>query len=357
MPIVDADTHIDETEATWEYCEPDERGLMPITVTPPAAQSFVPGDARPHQLWMYAGEFRLRRHRDDRRTGTTRTTRELLDVPARLRQMDKLGVDIQVIYPTMFLSAPSTRPEVELALCRSYNRWLARATEHSQGRLRWIALLPTMSIEAAVREVQFARDNGACGLHKRGIECGERVASDPYFHPIYEEAERCDLPICIHTGNGDPSHPDTTATFRTAPQRTSLPVLAAFSSLVIDAIPDKFPMLRFGFIEAGASWIPYLIHDLQAKATRQSSIGMSLRDDLLRSSRFYVTCDTLDDLPYILGYGAEDNLMVGSDYGHADQSAEIDAPRNILRMAEDGRISQAAAEKIVNTNARRFYGL
>jgi predicted metal-dependent TIM-barrel fold hydrolase len=65
----------------------------------------------------------------------------------------------------------------------------------------------------------------------------------------------------------------------------------------------------------------------------------------------------MDDLPYILSYGAEDSLMVGSDYGHADQSAEIDAPKNILRMAEAGRISHAIAEKIVDSNARRFYAL
>ncbi|MFN0071926.1 MAG: amidohydrolase family protein [Chloroflexota bacterium] len=357
MRIVDADTHVDETERTWMYGQDDEAGYMPSTLTPPAAQSFVPGDARPHQLWMYAGEFRLRRHRDDARTSTTKATRELLDVPARLRQMDDLGVDVQVLYPTFFLTSPSARPEVELALCRSYNRWLAELTREAHGRLRWVAMLPLMSIDRAIEEIRFARENGACGLLKKGIECGDRVASDPYFHAVYEEAERADLPICIHTGNGDPGKPDTTATFRTAPQRVSLPVLAAFSSLVIDGVPDLFPRLRFGFIEAGASWIPYLIHDLQAKATRQNSIKLNLREDLLRASRFYVTCDTLDDLPYILSYGAEDNLMVGSDYGHADQSAEIDAPRNILRMAEAGRISPHIAEKIVDTNARRFYGL
>ena len=65
----------------------------------------------------------------------------------------------------------------------------------------------------------------------------------------------------------------------------------------------------------------------------------------------------MDDLPYILSYGAEDSLMVGSDYGHADQSAEIDAPKHILRMAEAGRFSHDVASKIVDTNARRFYGL
>lgn len=355
--IVDADTHVDETERTWQYASAEDAALMPRCLNMGDAQGFVPGDARAHRLWMYSGEFRLRRWRDDARTGTTRETRELLDVPARLRHMDELGTDVQVIFPTMFLSAPSARPEVERALCQSYNRWLAEATAGSNGRLHWVAVLPLLSMDAALEELRFAKDHGACGFLKRGIECDDKAASDPYFYPLYKLAEDLDLPVCIHTGNGNPSYPDTTATFRTAPQRTSLPVLAAFSSLVIDDVPGMFPGLRFGFIEAGSSWIPYLLHDLQAKAKRQNSLGLSLRDDLLRSNRFFVTCDTADDLPYILSYGAEDSLMIGSDYTHADQSAEIDAVQIIRAKGEAGEIPAMAARKIVDENARRFYGL
>jgi predicted TIM-barrel fold metal-dependent hydrolase len=357
MAIIDADTHVDETERTWEYMDESDRSFLPMTLEPPAALSFVPGDARPHRLWMFGGEFRLRRYRDDQRTGTTRETRELLDVKARVRHMDELGTDVQILYPTLFLSTVSRRPEVERALTRSYNRWLADVTKEANGRLRWVAVLPLQTIDEAVKELRFAKEAGAVGVMKRGIECGDKVASDPYFFPLYEEAARLDMPICIHTGNGDPAHPDTTATSRTAPQRVSLPVLAAFSSLIIDGVPDLFPNLRFGFIEAGSSWIPYLLHDLGAKAKRQTALGLSLQDDLLRRSRFYVTCDTKDDLPYILNYGAEDNLMIGSDYTHADQSAEIDAVQIIRRMGDEGTLLAATARKIVDTNARAFYGL
>lgn len=357
MGIVDADTHVDETEQTWQYMGESERAFLPMTLEPPESRSFVPGDARPHRLWMYAGEFRLRRHRDDERTCTTRETRELLDVPARLRHMDELGTEIQVIYPTLFLNAVSTRPEVEVALARSYNRWLADVTRQSNGRLRWVAVLPLQSIEESVKEVRFAKDQGAVGLLKHGIECGDRAASDPYFYPVYEAASQLDIPICVHTGNGNPNQPETSAAPRTQPQRNALPVLAAFSSFVIDGVPDLFPNLRIGFIEAGASWLPYLLNDLQSRAKRQISLGLSLKEDLLRRSRFYVTCDTRDDLPYILQYGCEDSLMIGSDYTHADASAQIDAPQEIVRKGEDGTIGAAVAHKITDANARAFYGL
>jgi predicted TIM-barrel fold metal-dependent hydrolase len=45
---------------------------------------------------------------------------------------------------------------------------------------------------------------------------------------------------------------------------------------------------------------------------------------------------------------------VGTDYGHADTSAEIEA----LRMVkEDGKVSPEVADRILNENARALYGI
>src|SRR5207237_8778367 len=111
-----------------------------------------PGDAtvqcsaRHELLCLIDGTIRLRRWRDDKRTGTVQATRELLDVEARIRHMDELRVDVQVLYPTLFLHAFTARPEIDVALCKSYNRWIAKATEKSRGRLRWVAVLPLLNI-------------------------------------------------------------------------------------------------------------------------------------------------------------------------------------------------------------------
>ncbi len=52
---------------------------------------------------MIDGKRQVRFIRSDKDSGTTVETRELLDVKARLKHMDELGTDIQVIYPTLFL--------------------------------------------------------------------------------------------------------------------------------------------------------------------------------------------------------------------------------------------------------------
>jgi hypothetical protein len=44
MPIVDADTHVDETEATWEYLREHEEAFKPVTQYPSRVD---PGKHRP----------------------------------------------------------------------------------------------------------------------------------------------------------------------------------------------------------------------------------------------------------------------------------------------------------------------
>src|SRR4030095_5990019 len=130
MPIIDADTHIDETEATWEYLREDEQEFKPIT----QHQSRVDPSKNPSPYRRIDAHRQMRSVRDDNNTRTTVETRELLDVQARLRDMDQMGTQVQVLYPTLFLMEATTRPEVSLALRRSYNRWLADRCAESHGR-------------------------------------------------------------------------------------------------------------------------------------------------------------------------------------------------------------------------------
>src|SRR5262249_30192680 len=77
--------------------------------------------------------------------------------------------------------------------------------------------------------------------------------------------------------------------------------------------------------------------------------------DVLRGSKqLFVACQTDDDLPYVLKYAGEDTLMIGSDYGHADNASELLA---LKRLKENGDIDPKVIDKILFTNPARFYGL
>ena len=142
MLRIDADAHVLETEKTWEYLEGADRKFRPQVV--------VSTDRSPHdEYWLVDGTLRLK----SRNVGkdTPIESRELRDPSVRLKHMDELGVDVQVIFPTMFIIPLTARPEIELALGRSYNRWMADVWKQAKERLRWAAVLPLLSMDKGVR--------------------------------------------------------------------------------------------------------------------------------------------------------------------------------------------------------------
>ena len=184
----------------------------------------------------------------------------------------------------------------------------------------------------------------------KNIPKESREMSDPYFFPLYEEAGRLDLPICVHSANGSITVHDF---FIDEPGfcKFKLAVVGAFHSLVFDGIPERFPKLRIGIIEVGAQWLPYAVHDLVRRSARR---GKQLDKHLLKDNRIYVACQTDDDLAYILEYAEEDNLVIGSDYGHADNASELLALR---RLRDKGEVAPQVIDKILCANPVRFYGL
>ena len=67
----------------------------------------------------------------------------------------------------------------------------------------------------------------------------------------------------------------------------------------------------------------------------------------------WVTCQTDDDIGYLVKYAGEDNLLIGTDYGHTDQSSEIEAMRI---FKEQGSVEPRIVDKILDSNARAVYG-
>ncbi|HYY24446.1 MAG TPA: amidohydrolase family protein [Candidatus Udaeobacter sp.] len=336
MPTIDADAHVIESERTWQYIEADE--LRPSLIT-------SNGGKREH--WLIDGRVFSRGVNVNREL--PEAIRDMRDVEGRLRHMDELGIDIQVLYPSLFLRPLTAKPHIEEVICHSYNQWLVEICRKSEGRLRWIAMVPMMNMDSAAAEARFAKANGACGIFSRGLVDDKRL-SDPFFFPLYREAERLDLPICVHASTGNF---DWVQLFEgeSGFSRFKVPVLSAFHSIVHDGIPQKFPNLRFGFIEVRAQWIPYMAVELAKRFDRHHR---SRGQNIMRDNHVYVACQTDDDLPYILKYSGEDNIVIGSDYGHADTSAEIEALR---KLKQKGEVEPRVIDKILYENARALYGL
>ncbi|HEY2990003.1 MAG TPA: amidohydrolase family protein [Candidatus Binatia bacterium] len=341
MPTVDADAHVLETDRTWDYMLESERQFRPQVVATPNEKDSG------GESWLIDGRL----HGKARNVGadTPQASREMADIAARIGHMDELQVDVQVLYPTVFLRPFTRRPEIELALCRSYNRWLVDIWKQGNDRLRWVAVLPLLSMDAALREARGAKENGACGIFIRGLE-GDRLLSDPYFYPLYEEASRLDMPVCVHSATGSFAVHDFFER-ESGFNKFKLAVVGSFHSVLFEGIPERFPQLKLGFIEVSAQWVPYALHDLARRFQRR---GKTLTRDVLRDNRIYVACQTDDDLPYILNYAGPDNLVIGSDYGHADTASELEALRTLKQR---GEVGANVIDKILDDNPRALYGL
>jgi len=286
------------------------------------------------------------------RKDSTPATREMTDIKGRLADMVKLNTAMQIVYPTLFLVYNTKDKELEVALCRAYNRFLAQACAQSGGLMKWVVVLPFQSMNVAIDEIRFAKQNGAVGVFFRGIE-GEYTLDSPYLFPVYEEAQKHNLSICVHTGCGVKQVLEMFALARhhTFGHTRVMPLLA-FRDLVANRIPERFPGLRFGFIEAAAGWAPFLIHIIRRLLKERFKYASSA--EMFREYRLYIACEADEDIPYIAKHTGEDHLLIGSDYPHNDPSRE-DQFVNALNVRED--ISPQLRQKILYENPRAFYAL
>ena len=365
--VIDADTHIIEHPGMWESFDPQMFDRRPVlSSTAATAQSgernsvwIIDGVAVPKRVGR--GSFAIAvggSDSENARTDIQSSVRYVTDPQQRVRDMDARGVDMEVIFPTLLLAFVTDNIELEVAICKAYNQYLANAWKEAGDRLRWVVVPPLRDIQTSVKEIELAANHGAVGVFFRGVE-GNRSLAEEYFFPVYAAAERLGLAISIHTGAGAPG---MTAVFdrtfsHNLPHVRSLPMFA-FRDLVAHKVPERFPDLTFGFIEASASWVPYVLHHLQrsTNAGRGDSAGsapsVKLGPDLFRDYRLYIAAEADEDLPYLISWIGEDNLIMGSDYGHQDQSKENNLVA-LMRGRED--VPSSVVEKILTTNPERYY--
>jgi predicted TIM-barrel fold metal-dependent hydrolase len=356
LPIIDADAHVIETEHTWDYLDETDRKYRPkLYSTPddPTRQYWVIDDKIAGFRFLTLSEQELRDFaaRAGRNFTTPQAARELDDVDLRLKHMDELGIDIQVLHNTFWIEQITTRPQAEAALCHSWNRWLADVWHKSQGRLFYSCVVPALDIDAAVAEVKFAQQNGAVAICMRPLE-GNRHLSDPSFYPLYEVASELNLAIAVHIANGNPENADL---YRLAPAgrfaQFRVPTVTACFDVIMSPLHELFPKLRWGFIEASAQWMPWISREA---AIRYRANGRTFPKNVFDEYNIFVTCQTNDDVPYIVRSCGEDRLVIGTDYGHTDPSSAVTALKEFQRM--EG-LDATIKEKILSHNAKALYAL
>ena len=354
--IVDADAHVVETEHTWDFLDAAEKKFRPqlfsSTDNPNMQYWFVDGKSvgfRPPTLTEQ--ELIALSKQTGREIKTAPEARELRDVELRLKHMDKLGIDVQILFNTMWIARVADKAEAEIALCKSWNRWMAEVWKQGNNRLRWSCVVPAMTLSEAIEQMRFAKENGAVAVSLRPFE-DEKHLVDPYFYPIYDEAKRLNLAIAVHIANGSPQLMDQ---FKPRYDRMGgfaqfrIPTVITCLSLMMSDVPKSFPKLRWAFVEASAQWVPWVVKEAIRRSGARGFPKLPFKE-----FNIYVTTETNDDFDYVLRYAGEDNVVIGTDYGYNDQPTVIEALRN---LKSQGSITPRQYEKITYDNPKELFAL
>ncbi len=362
---VDADAHVEEVEETWSYLDAEFKDRKPI----PATVEDIPGLGGFNAFWVIDGRSHPKPvGRGAYIFGTPLSmtfakkkpfslgSQGLTNVSERLKDLDDLGVDIQVLYPTIFITSLTEDPRFEAALKRSYNTFMYEACKKSSGRLKWVAIMPLLDVEETIKELRRGKELGAVGAAVVGT-LGNRMLNVPDLFPFYEEAQRLDMSICVHAAWSFPALTEMCENIYSANLISfPFPILMAFFAIVGGGILDKFPNLRFSFFEAGSEWVPYMVGRMEHYYSCGKEIGwFGLPErrpkDYLKDGKIFLTCEPEDKLlPQVAELIGEDQIMMSTDMPHAEGR---ESAVEIIKDRHD--LSDSFKRKILGENARRFY--
>jgi hypothetical protein len=216
--------------------------------------------------------------------------------------------------------------------------------------------------EASARDIEkYAKAShiSAVYLPACGVDplYGHRI-----YDPIYQAAQDADLPVLLHAVEAIfPVFPFNFQKFETALARHSIShpfsMMTNLISMVNTGVMVRFPRLQIAFVEAGVSWVPFVMYRLDKEYTeRRREVPFLSERPSAYIKRFYYGTQPIEepeamaDLVALFRlFDGENNVLFASDWPHHD----FDHPRKVLQAP----FSPEAKRKIMGENAVRLFKL
>jgi uncharacterized protein len=258
----------------------------------------------------------------------------------RPRALDLLGFSSQLVFTTWCLGnfqLDDADPALAYATAQAHNRMMAHFCSVDR-RFLGTGYVPLADLERATSAAREAIDLGLKALLIPSRCPKGHSPSHVAFDPIWAMAQEAGLPIVFHVGgeeklepgyfeNGLPRVKDfhggeenfTSVSFMKIPQSVELTLAA----LIFDGVLDRFPKLKFGVIELGASWLPSWMRYLDAGYAAFYKGEERLKKLSLKPSEFVkrqvrVTPYPHEDAGWIVSNSGEEVCMFSSDFPHVE---------------------------------------
>ena len=377
--VFDADAHGSINPRMWEHLPEQYRARRPRPVTIHDGDGLgnfnagwlIEGSLEPHALGPGAqqantprnvlAEFGATTEREHCSIGSM----TLNDPQARLRDMDRMGLDAQMLFPSTLYAHMTADPGFEAALFRAYNRYLGAQCQQAPKRLKWSGLLPLRDQRQAFEALEEMQRLGARAAVVFGT-AGERMLSDPSLLPIWDEFVRAQLPLCVHMGMSYPPLAQLGQSIYDGHViGMSLPAQLAFMAIVGHRMLDRYPDLKVAFLEFGAEWIFYMVsrmdhylpldrgaHPFGLSMPNAAQLPRESIRDYVKSGRIFIAAEADDSMLHnLFELIGEDHVLFSSDFPHGEGRENA-----ALEIIERKDLSETQKQKLLYDNTVRLFG-
>ncbi|MDS9471403.1 amidohydrolase family protein [Sporosarcina pasteurii] len=279
-------------------------------------------------------------------------TDQAWDIKKRLEDMDKEGIDIQVLSPIPVTLSYWAEPEAGLELSKSQNDFIASIVKECPERFIGLGTVPLQDVELAILEM----DRAIHELGLKGLQIGSNVnglnLDDPSLESFFAAAEKWNIPLFVHpwaTLGGERMPRHNFMYMVGMPSETAL----AAGSIIMSGLLDKYPSLKICFAHGGGA-LPYLLPRMDKGWEVWPEIRKTEHPPSHYAKKLYYDSLVYDpvNLQYMIDRFGPEQIIAGSDYPF------------LLREAPSGKVvdnlmtlSEEEARLIHGENALKFLGL
>ena len=368
--IISADCHMDlmfVPEDTFTARAPAGwRDRMPRIVESDDGFSWVAGERGELRLGTWASQgsrvWSGVRGAHMREAGYTPEDRRPANPEKRLADLERDGVDAEVIYGIFQLQNHVSDGDLVAACFTAYNQFIAEFCQTHPDRFFGLGCLPGHTVEAGVLEVERVARLGLPGAEWSYVDTS-RPVWHPQWEPLWAAAAEHHIPLSFHVRTKGTTttvafEPDvnlvSTAAYNAVVQ---MQLDEALASVLMCGALERYPGLRVVLAESGVGWIPYVLERADYEwEDHIDEYGRALKtppSELFRR-QMHATFQKDSVGPSLAAQWCPDSFMWGSDYPHED-GVWPDSHEAISRYL--GGVSEEMRRKLVRDNCARLYGI
>jgi aminocarboxymuconate-semialdehyde decarboxylase len=274
------------------------------------------------------------------------------DPEVRLREMDRDGIDVQVISATPVLFGYERPAEHALDCARLFNDAALELCSRGKGRLKALCQVPLQDTDAACKELSRCMRAGHLGV-QIGNHVGDKNLDNPGVVTFLQHCADEGAAVLVHPWEmfGRERMPKYMMPWTVGmPAETQLSVVAMILSGAFDRLPST---LRICFAHGGGSFA-FLLGRLENAWHRQPvARGESEHPPSYYLNRFYTDSAVFDQrsLQFLVGTMGPDRVILGSDYPFPLGEERVGS------LIRQSNLSLEAKAQLLGRNAIRFLGI